>query len=109
MFCNQAGLVQVVEKALGYFGALIVGGATELVKIDMEPVINLGVFGKVVVTQLPWGLLLLKSSCLGGSTILVSTADIEGVVPAEPAEPGEYITGKHLDKVAQVWNIVYIW
>ena len=72
----KSGLVQVVEKPLGHFGALIIGGAAELVKINMEPVVNLCMFCKIVVTQFPWGLLLLQSSGLGGSTILVSTADI---------------------------------
>ena len=108
MLGYKAGLVQIVEKPLGYFGAFIVGSTAELVKVNVEPVVDLSMLFEIVVTQFPGSLLLLKSPGLSSSTILVSTADIEGVIATAPAEPGKYITGKHLDQVAQVRNIVYI-
>ena len=108
MLGNQTRLVQIIEQPLCDFGALVVGGTAELVKIDMEPVVDFCMLCKIIVAEFPWSLLFLQSSGLGGSTILISTADIEGVITPKPAEPCKNITGKHLDKVSQMRNIVYI-
>ena len=92
MLCYKACLVQVVKKILCNLGAFVVRGAAELVKIDMEPVVDFCMLCKIVVAQLPWSLLLFQGSGLGCCTILVGTADIKGVVPAKPAEPGKNIS-----------------
>jgi hypothetical protein len=62
-----------------------VARAPEVVKLDLEPVINLFVDFEVPVTYLLWSCLLLTSFHLGGCAELVSAAHEDGIVASKSA------------------------
>jgi hypothetical protein len=74
----------------------------------VKPAVNIIVNFKVPVAKFPGTYTLLGSPGFGGSTVFVSAAHIQGLVAAYPTKAGEHIGRKHLDKISQMRNIVYI-
>ena len=66
-----------------------------MVKRDVEPFINLGVQCVVLITELLGCYLLFYSLSLCRGSVLVSSADVEGVIPTGTRVPGEDIGGEN--------------
>lgn len=81
-----ASFVESLEDVLGDVSLLRSSGPAEFIKVAVKPLIDLGVDGVVVVTDLLACLPLLHSLGLGGGTILVRAANVDGVVTHLTAE-----------------------
>jgi hypothetical protein len=84
------------------------GSPAKYVKSDVKPAVNIIVNLEVSVAKLPWAYALLGGPCFGCGTVFVGTAHIQGLVAAKSAEAGKNIGRKHLDKISQMGNVVYI-
>ncbi len=96
------------EDRLYYLCLLFGGGTSELVEGDIEPFIDLVMHDEVAVAKLLGAYPLLQRAGLGGCTILVGPADIEGLVAPQPAETGENVRRENLNQVSEVGYIVDI-
>ena len=72
--------MKLVEDVLSDLGLPLGSSAAKVIEITIEPVIDLSVDLVIVITNLLRGLALFKGFDLGGSTILVGTANVQGVV-----------------------------
>lgn len=85
------------------------GSAAEVVEVAVEPVVDLSVDRVIVVTYLLRGLALLDGLDLGGSAILISTTNVQGVITHQPGVAGKHISTEYTsDNVAEVRNIIHI-
>jgi len=75
--------VQVVENILSNISLQCCSGATKFIEVTIEPLIDLGVELMVVVADLLWGLAFLTGLGFRGSSILICTANVDGVVASE--------------------------
>lgn len=83
------------------------GCAAKLVKVDLEPVVDLLVDGVVLVADLLTREAFLEGLGLGGRAVLVGTAHEDRVVPPRTAVARVDIGGEHAaDDVAEVGNVV---
>ena len=78
LFLQEAVLVEFCENVLSNVCLLGGGSATENVEANVEPFVDFCVEFVVLVAQLFGGALFLNSLGLGGSSVLVGTADEEG-------------------------------
>lgn len=72
---------------LHLLGLLIRGGSTEKVKVDLEPLVDAGVNGVVLVADLLRGQTLLSGLVLRGRSVLVCAAHEQQVPAAQAAVP----------------------
>lgn len=81
--------------------------AAKLVKVDLEPLVDLLVDGMVLVADLLAGGALLERLGLGRRAVLVGAADEDGVVAAGTAVPRVHVRREHAaDDVSEVGHIV---
>ena len=101
--------VETIENILSDFGLPLSGGASEVIEVAVEPVVNLFVNHMVVVTDLLGRLFLLKSLNLSGCAVLVRATHVERVVTHQAAVAREDISAKHTPyDVAEVRYIVHV-
>jgi hypothetical protein len=84
------------------------GSTAPFIKGDAEPAVDIVVYFKVAVAELPGTYPFFRGPCFGSCTVFVGTADIESLVTTESAKSGKDIGGKNLDQVPQMGNVVYI-
>jgi hypothetical protein len=82
-------------------------GPSEVVKVTVEPVVDLSVDLVVLVTDLLRGKAFFLGFGLGGGPVLVGSAHVDRVVASQPAEPTVDISGENTsDKVSEMRHIV---
>ena len=79
--------VEVLEDFLSDLGVDGRGCPSEVVKVDVEPLINLLVDNVVLVADLLRGLAFLLGFGLGRGSVLIGTTDVHAVVVGEAAVP----------------------
>ena len=85
------------------------GCPAKVVKVAIEPFIDLCVDSVVIVTDLLWGLVFLASFSFCGSSILICAADVNGVVASKPSKSCIHICGEYTsNNVAKVRHVVDI-
>jgi hypothetical protein len=84
------------------------GSPAKYVKGDVKPAVNIVMNFKVPVAKLTGAYALFCCPCLGSGTVFVGTANIKGLVAAYSTEAGKHIGRKHLYKISQMGNIIYI-
>ena len=87
-------LLNIKENFLSDLGMPVGTGSTKVIKGDIEPLINLSMNCVVKVADLPRSLFLLNSLDFSGSSIFVSSTDIQNVVSLESQESCIDIGGK---------------
>ena len=100
--------VAAPEDGLDNIGLFRGGSAAELVKGDVEPFVDIVVDNKIAVAQLLGRDSFLQCPGLGGGSVLIGSADVEGFVALEPAETGKNVRRQNLYKVAEMGNIINI-
>jgi hypothetical protein len=93
---------------LGYLGLNGRGSPAPFVKAYVKPPVNVAVELVVPVAEFPGTYAFFRGPGFRGGAVFVGTADIEGFVAPEAAEPGKDVGGKHLYQVPQVGYVVYI-
>lgn len=107
IFEGKALRVEGIEYALADFSLLRGTCLSPIIKIDVEPVVNLGVESVIEVTNLLGCLLFGKSLCFSGSTILVSTTNVDSIVASESGPSGINITTQDAtNQVTKMGDIV---
>ena len=92
---SVTSIFQVIENVLRNLCLLFSRGSSKIVEVTVEPLVNLGVLSVVVVTDLLACHAFLTSLCLSGSSILVSTADVDDVVAGKTAESGVHVSREY--------------
>ena len=77
--------VQLEKDVLGALGHVGRRRPPEVVEADVEPLVHVAVDGMVLVTDLLGAEALSQSLGLRRSTVLVRAANVQGVVPSQPA------------------------
>jgi hypothetical protein len=108
LFLHKTSGIYILEQSLDYFSLPGCGGTTEFIEGYAKPVIDILVDFMETSTQLCGSYTLFQSLSLGGCSVFVGTADIEGFVTSKPAGPGKDICRQDLDEIAKVGNIVDI-
>ena len=101
--------IAALEDVLDDLGLLRGRCASEVVEIDVEPLVDFPVDGMVMVAELTRSHAFLGGSGLGCGSVLVRAADIKGVIPSQAAESGENIGREDLCQVPQMRDVVHIW
>lgn len=102
---DEAVLPELGKDLLGDAGVLVGGGAAELVEADAEPVVDILMEGVVLGAKSRGVYALGKGLGLGGSAILVGTADVEGGQATGAAETGEDIGRlKRVGSATRLWK-----
>ena len=98
-----------MENCLADFCLFRSGRPPKLVKLYVEPLVDLVMDNMVLVADLLGRALLLQGLGLGGRPVLVGAAYVDGVVPPQPAVPREHVGAEHAaDDVPQVRDVVDI-
>jgi hypothetical protein len=108
LLADITGRVDVLEQLLHDLGLARRRGAAELVERYAEPLVDVTVDRIEARAELRRCYALLRGLGLGGGTVFVGPADVQRLEPAEPRTAGEYVGGKHLDKVAEMGDIVHV-
>ena len=83
IFVCVTSIFQVIENVVGDFSLLRGSCAAKLVKITVEPLVNLGVEGVVVFTDLLGSLACFASFGLCCSTVLIRSTDVNSIVTSK--------------------------
>jgi hypothetical protein len=97
-----------LENALGDLGLLGSASASEVVKADVKPRINVPVDGEEAVAELLGAHAFLQGLGFRGGAVLISPADVEGLITGQSAVTGKDVGGKHLNEVPQVRDVVHV-
>ena len=101
--------MDAVKNVLGNLSLLGGGGAAEVVKVAVEPVIDLLVDLVVMVADFFAGFTFFHGFGFGRGAVLVSAAYVNGVVANKAAVASEDIGRKHTsDDVAEMRNVVHV-
>ena len=105
-------LAQGVEDIVSDIGVFLGrgGGPSKFVEVAIEPLVNFGVDGVVIIADLLWSLVLLACFGFCGGSVLVCTTNIDGVVACESGESGIHVSRQYAaDNVAEVRYVVDVW
>ena len=105
-------LAQGVEDIVSDIGVFLGrgGGPSKFVEVAIEPLVNFGVDGVVIIADLLWSLVLLACFGFCGGSILVCTANIDGVVACESSESGIHVSRQYAaDDIPEVRHVVDVW
>lgn len=106
---QEPRLMKLEETILHDLGLLWCGRPSEVVKADLEPVIDSLVLGMELVAEGLRGDSSFECASLGGRAVLVCSADVEGRAVAQLAVAAEDIgTERATDNVAKMGDIVYV-
>jgi hypothetical protein len=107
-FHNKALSIKLLEDILYDFSLDRGRSTAKFIETDIEPAVNIRVDGVITVAEFLGAYPLLGGPVFCGSTIFISTAYIEGVIPPESTEPGKGVGGQDLDKITEVGHIINI-
>jgi hypothetical protein len=105
---NKPRFVQFGKNILGYFGMRGRGGAAEFIKRNVEPAVNVRVDRVVAAAQFTRAYAFLGGLVFRSGSVFIRAADVESFNSTKPAEAGESVRGKDLDKVSQMGNVINI-
>ena len=95
LFIAEFPVLKLIEDILSDLDLPLGGGAAELIKVAVEPLIYLFVDRVVVVADLLRRLALLQGLDLGGRPVLVRPAHVQRVVAHQPAIAREEVRREH--------------
>ena len=78
--------MKVPEDLVSDLGLVLGGGPAEVIEADVEPLVNLGVEGVILVANLLGSQAFLESLGLRAGAIFICSADVKGIVIAEPTK-----------------------
>ena len=105
-------LAQGVEDIVSDIGVFLGrgGGPSKFVEVAIEPLVNFGVDGVVIIADLLWSLVLLACFGFCGGSVLVCTTNIDGVVACESGESGIHVSRQYAaDDIPEVRHVVDVW
>ena len=88
-FGDVSMLINLAEDRLYDLGLLLGAGASEVIEGNVEPFIDITVYGMIMIAKLPRSNTLFQSPGLTGSTVFVGTADVKRLISPETAETGK--------------------
>jgi len=79
-FGNKAIVLELKENILGNLGVFLCGSSSEDIKVDLKPFVDISLDCKILITDFFWSHFIFQSLHFSCSSILVSSADIKGIV-----------------------------
>jgi hypothetical protein len=107
-FHNKASFIQFFENVLGNLGVYLCRSASESIKGNMKPAVNIIVDCEITITEFPGTYAFLGGPGFSGGTVFIGATHIQGLATAESAKTGKHVGGKNLDQVSQMGDIVHI-
>lgn len=102
--------MEMVEYILCNLGMDWSRSSSKVVKIYVEPLVNVVVNFEVFVAYFLRCALLLDCFHLSSSSILISAANIDGIISTHSAITSECIRTQHApDYITQMWHIINVW
>jgi hypothetical protein len=109
LFIGVTILMNFIKDILSNHSLFLSWGSTKVIEVTVEPFVDFFVNLVIMVTKLFWSFLFLNSFGFSGSTVFISTTDIDSVVSHQPAVSGKDISWKDTTyDVAKMRNIIDI-
>ena len=107
--CSPFGM-EILEDVMAYHCLLICSSSSKMIKVAIKPFVDSFVNGVVLVTNLLWGHVCLSCLSFSSCSILISTADVDGIVSCKSGITSIHVSRENTsNNVTKVRHIVDVW